>query len=91
MDFSPKSTFAKSAAAQPWADVVSSEVFRQAASAAMLQMQFNAGYSTTQSFAMASWYQMEGARAFLSILMNLTTPPQEAPARPKSEKLDHSV
>ena len=91
MDFSPKATFAKSAMAQPWADVASSALFREAAGAAMVQMQFNQGYSQTQTQAMASAYQLEGARAFLSILMNLTTPPEQAPARPRSENLNHSV
>ena len=91
MDFSPKATFAKSAHAQPWTDVASSELFRQASSIALVQMQFNQGYSGTQMQAMANAYQMEGARAFLNILMNLTTPPSEAPSRPRSENLNHSV
>lgn len=91
MDFAPKATFAKSAQAEPWAAFASSDVFRNAAGAAMLQMQANQGYSTTQTQAMANAYQLEGARTFLSILMNLTTPPSEAPARPRSENLNHSV
>lgn len=91
MDFTPKSHFSKGPHAQAWTDVASSALFRDAAGAAMLQMQANQGYSTSQNQAMANAFQMEGARAFLSILMNLTTPPSEVPARPKSENLDHRV
>lgn len=91
MDFTPKSTFAKSAFAQPWADIASSDLFRQAVSAAMLQMQANQGYSTNQTYAMANAYQMEGARAFLSVLMNLTTPPSDNQIRTYSDNLRHDV
>lgn len=91
MDFSPKATFAKSAMAQPWTDVASSALFREAASAAMLQMQANQGYARDGFQVQQNAFQMEGARTFLSILMNLTTPPSEAPPRPRSENLNHSV
>lgn len=76
---------------QPWTEVASSELFRQASGTALVQMQFNQGYSQTQTQAMANAYQLEGARAFLNILMNLTTPPEGAPPRPRSENLNHSV
>lgn len=91
MDFTPKLTFAKGPSAQAWTDVASSSLFREAASAAMLQMQANQGYSKLQTEAMANAYQLEGARAFLTTLMNLTTPPVEAPKRPTSENLKHHL
>lgn len=91
MTFSPKETFAKSSMAQPWTDVVSSQLFREAVGAAMLQMQANQGFSKDQWDAIGHSLQMEGARAFLSILMNLTTPPSEIPQRPRSENLRHDV
>ena len=90
MDFSPKATFAKSSMAQPWTEVASSELFRQAAGAAMLQMQANLGMALPHETP-RNCHQMEGARIFLSLLMNLTTPPSEVPARPKSENLNHNV
>lgn len=91
MDFLPKSVFAKGPHAAQWTEVASSTLLREAASAALVQMQFNQGYSASPTEAMAKAYQMEGARAFLDILMNLTTPPKQTPERPKSENLDHSV
>ena len=91
MDFAPKAIFAKSAQAEPWTAVASSDVFRNAAGAAMLQMQANLGSPKNFYHAGAIAYQLDGARIFLSILMNLTTPPTEAPPRPRSENLNHSV
>jgi len=91
MDFSPKADFAKGPRAAQWTEVATSALFREAAGAAMLQMQANHGYSKLQTEAMANAYQLEGARAFLSILMNLTTPPTETPKRPQSENLRHDV
>jgi len=91
MDFSPKADFAKGPSAAAWKDAASSRVFIEAAGAAMLQMHANQGYSKLQTEAMANAYQMEGARAFLSILMNLTTPPAESPKRPQSENLRHDI
>ena len=90
MDFSPKATFVKGPSAQQWTDVASSQLFLAAESAAMLEMQSKGGYSKTQDQAAARQFQMEGAREFLSILMNLTTPPPETPKQTDSGNLIHS-
>lgn len=91
MDFSPKSNFAKGPSAQPWTDVASSVLFREAASAAMLQMQANQLTAMGNEVAAANHYRLEGARTFLSVLMNLTTPPEEMPKRVRSDNLNHSL
>jgi hypothetical protein len=93
MDFSPKSDFAKGPRAAQWTDVASSALLREAVGAAMLQMQSNQGFVTPLSDtnkAAAHCFHMEGARIFLSILMNLTTPPSEAPKRVGNDNLIHS-
>lgn len=91
MDFSPKAFFAKGPMAQPWSEIASSDLFRAAASAAMLQMQANLGMAQTGVDAAANCYRLEGARTFLAIAMNLTTPPSPAPEKSKRENLDHSL
>jgi hypothetical protein len=91
MDFAPKTTFAKSAMAEPWNGVVSSELFRQAAGAAMLQMQANQGYAKDGFEIQRNAFQLEGARTFLSILMNLSVIPQQPERLTRSENLNHSV
>jgi len=89
MDFSPKATFAKGPHAAAWTDMASSTLFREAASAAMLQMQANIGTALSNESAIANARQMEGARIFLSILMNLTTPPEEPSKRQTRDNLIH--
>ena len=92
MDFSPKADFAKGPSAAAWSDVAASKLFTEAAGAAMLQMQANLGMATAERVT-AHCYQMEGARIFLSILLNLTTPP-ETVTRPKTQlpdNLDHKI
>ena len=91
MDFSPKATFAKSASAEPWTAVASSALFREAASVAMLDMQQRQLTAMGNEVAAANHYRMEGARTFLSTLMNLATPPEQMPKRIKSDNLNHAV
>ena len=91
MDFKPKSDFAKGPNAAAWNDVVSSRTFSEAAGAAMLQMQSNLGMAHITDEAVAHCRQMEGARIYLSILMNLTTPPEEVQKRMAVDNLDHTV
>lgn len=90
MTFSPKDTFAKSASAQPWTDVASSALFREAAGVALLQMQSNIGMAVSRETAEANCYKLEGARQFLAILMNLTTPPEEPRKRSTNDNLIHT-
>jgi hypothetical protein len=71
--------------------VASSALFREAAGVAMLEMQARMGFVSNVNDAAANTFKMEGARMFLSVLMNLTTPPAEAPKRIKSDTLNHAV
>ena len=89
MDFSPKSNFAKGPSAAQWTEVASSLLLREAAGAAMLQMQANLGMAQNYVDASANCFRLEGARTFLSILMNLTTPPEEVPKRVGNDNLVH--
>jgi hypothetical protein len=66
-------------------------MFVDAANSALVQMQFNQGYARDGFEVQRNGFQMEGARAFLSILMNLTTPPEEAPKRMAVDNLDHTI
>jgi hypothetical protein len=90
MDFSPKSDFAKGPRAAQWTDVASSALLREAVGAAMLEMQARMGFVSNVNDAAANTFKMEGARIFLSILMNLTTPPSEAPKRVGNDNLIHT-
>lgn len=91
MDFSPKSNFIKGPHAASWSEVASSTMFREAGSAAMLDMQAKFPYTAQANDAAANHWRMEGARTFFAILMNLTTPPQEKLEVPKTHNLDHSL
>lgn len=91
MDFSPKANFAKGLNAQAWTNTASSALFVEAAGVAMLQMQVNLGASREQWEAVGHCLQMEGARIFLTILMNLTTPVEERKPVRYSDNLNHAV
>lgn len=89
-DFFPKQEFSKGPHAAAWVDISASKTFKEAVTAALCQMQFNQGYSKDHGSAAANGLQMEGARAFLSILMNLTTPPEEPVKRTMKDNLIHA-
>jgi hypothetical protein len=89
MEFSPKSNFAKGPSAAAWTEVASSALLRESAGAAMLEMQARSGFVSNFNDAAANNFKMEGARIFLSILMNLTTPPTETPKRETNDNLIH--
>ena len=91
MDFSPKANFAKGAYAAPWTEIASSALLREVAGAAMLEMQARMGFVSNVNDAAANTFKMEGARIFLSILMNLTTPPEEMPKRIRTDNLNHAI
>ena len=91
MDFSPKANFAKGPTAAAWTEVASSNLLREAASVAMLEMNATRREAPDFNTAAANAFRMEGARTFLSILMNLTTPPEAPPKRMTSDNLNHTV
>jgi hypothetical protein len=93
IEFTPKASFAKGPSAASWNEIAASKVFVEATSAAILQMQANLGMAKHVDEAASFHYKMEGARIFLSILTNLTSPPE--PVR-RSEttlppNLDHKI
>lgn len=90
-DFNPKADFKASAHAKPWDDVCDSAVFRAAVSAALLQMQANTEFSFDPVKSAALDQRMQGARIFLSILMNLNRSTPEGKPLVKSANLDHNA
>jgi hypothetical protein len=93
INFTPKKVFTEGPSAAAWTDIAASKVFFESASAAMLQLQFNLGVAENSNVASSNHYKMEGARAFLGILINLTTPPEEQrrPEMTLPENLDHKI
>lgn len=70
----PRETFRNSPFSKGWQDLVDSNQFHMAAQAALAQMQtINSNYKSPEDAA-AHAYAMQGAVAFLHILMDLTTP-----------------
>lgn len=77
MDFSPKANFAKGPNAQAWTNVASSPLFVEAAGVAMLELHTESGKAESFNDAAAKAFRMEGAKAFLWMLTNLTKPVEE--------------
>lgn len=67
----PKQDFQKSEHAKGWPDVVDSRRFHMAAMAAFAQMQVELGHPADMATAAAQRWELEGAKRFLSILMQL--------------------
>ena len=87
----PKQAFIDSPQSKLWENVAESEMMRMAISAAMLQMHGSMGFPNVATEAAANDFRMQGARIFASILINLTTPPEQLPQRKDVGNLDHSV
>ncbi len=90
-DIAPKATFAKGLSATVWSAMVSSKEFQDAVGAALLQMQWNQGYAKDTVSASVNAFEMQGARDFLRILINLTSPPEEEEKSkvPRKDNLIH--
>lgn len=67
----PKDSFQKSEHAKGWPDVMDSRRFHMAAMAAFAQMQMELGHPADMGTAAAQRWELEGAKRFLSILMQL--------------------
>jgi hypothetical protein len=91
MDFKPKDDFRNSQHAKPWGEVCDSATFRAAVTAAMLQMQANSEFTFDREKSASLDQRMQGARVFLSILMNLNSTTPEGKPLVKSANLDHNV
>jgi hypothetical protein len=91
MDLNPKQDFQNSPHAKAWDEACDTAVFRAAACAALLQMEANAEFTFEPSMSSVLNQRMQGARIFLSILMNLTRKTPAGKPLAKSANLDHSV
>lgn len=87
----PKQTFLNGPHSKTWDNVVASEMFQAAVSAAMLQMQVDQRVITDGFQAQRNSFHMEGANYFVSVLMNLTTVTKPPQSVQDSGNLDHSV
>ncbi len=88
----PKARFlSKEDYAQKWANVVSSDVFAEATSAAMLHLAFGLPPAQDLNTAAANDLRMQGARLFLVHLASLTDPPAEQKLQPATHNLRHDV
>ncbi len=81
---------AKKDLAKQWSDLSVSEAFVEASSCAMLHMASTQTPPNEMGMAAANAFRMEGARFFLSTLMQLTDV-QEAPKRDLRANLNHNV
>jgi hypothetical protein len=69
--------------AKTWTDVVDSEKFQAAATAALVIMQSSMGTAPDLPTSSAYYWRLEGARQYLHILMSLTEPKAPAVQKPK--------
>lgn len=69
----PKQAFQKTSHAKTHLDLVTTPGFHRAIEAALLEMQLNQIGSADAS---ENWHQLEGAKKFIRILMDLAEPPE---------------
>lgn len=67
----PRKTFRDNASLKDWQKTVDSALFEQAATAALCEMQLNQNTAGEPIGAAAQHWRLEGARAYLKILMSL--------------------
>ncbi len=91
IEITPKQAFCDSPQSKLWENVAESEMMRMAISAAMLQMHGSMGFPNVANDAAANDFRMQGARIFASILVNLTTPPEQLSKRKDTGNLDHNA
>lgn len=70
MTLSPKANFLRSADAKPFADMAASPVLMRAAEVALSELQLRSGKTDPA----ANWQRLEGAKEFITILLNLPEP-----------------
>jgi hypothetical protein len=86
----PRETFKKSDQAKGWQNLTDSTQFQSAATAAMLQMQFDLGHPQDMGTAAAYQWQLQGAKRFLETLMSLTATVPESKPVPR-QNLAHGL
>lgn len=72
MNLSPKSRFLKSAECKTVADILAKPEFHRALEVALSEMQLSPPKGVD---AQSNWNRLEGAKQFVSILLNLADPP----------------
>lgn len=85
----PRQNFKDSPFAKGWQSVVDSAQFQAAAQAALLEMTIANRSTPDMATSAAVQKKMEGAIAFLSLMMGLTTSAPERSKPSLSENLDH--
>lgn len=84
MNLSPRQRFLKTPEAKAHSDLVDSPSFQHALEVALSEMQLAPPKGTD---AQANWNRLEGAKQFITILLNLAEPPVPAKRRIDSESL----
>lgn len=83
MRLDPKKRFIESGDAKAWADLAASEWFHRGLECALAEFTMKTGLSPDMPTAAAIAARAEGARSFISIMLNLTNPEKE-PVAPVS-------
>lgn len=72
MILSPKNQFLRTKDAKAVADMVANPALQRGLEVALAEMHLSVGKS---SDAASNWHQLEGAKRFISILLNIADPP----------------
>jgi hypothetical protein len=86
----PRDSFKQSDQAKGWQGLVDSHQFQAAATAAMLELQFEISALTPSDMAGMGHWKMQGAKRFLEILMGLADTPLIPKATPR-QNLEHRI
>lgn len=73
MDLEPKARFLKSEHAKAFADISVNPAFHHALEVSLAEMQLQ--FRKPHQDSAANWHELEGARRFITILLNLAEPP----------------
>lgn len=90
MDLTPRANFLKSQHKRFFHEATATDWFHAAVETALVKMQIDLKAPPDMATAASYAWRMEGAKQFVTILMNLTETEKKAPARPE-QNLDHNV
>lgn len=85
----PRKTFRESDVSRRWLDVVDGPQFQAAVNAALLEMSLRQNSAPDMATAAAYQWRMDGAKQFLSILMNLTVKEPDNTRQTDAMNLNH--
>lgn len=86
----PRESFRTGPFHKGWLDVCDSAQFHMAATTAMAQMVIEQPFPRDTATAQAKEFELQGAKKFLNLLMNLSAPDPKASAKPGTN-LDHKA